>query len=277
MTPLAPDERRELAARARAIRRSVIRMIHAVQTGHPGSSLSTIEILTLLYFRRMNISPAAWTEPARDRFLMSKGHGAPALYATLAHAGFFPLAELATLRQLGSRLHGHPVAGDLPGIEFSTGSLGQGLSVATGLALALRMRGLPSRVVCLVGDGELQEGQNWEAFAVASKLGLANLCCVVDRNRLQNDGPTEDIVPIEDLVERLTAFGWRARRVDGHDLDALDGALADVGAGERPLAIVADTVKGKGVSFMEDQVHWHHHPIDDRQLGLALAELAELT
>jgi transketolase len=249
--------------------------IHAVQTGHAGSSLSTIEILTILYFRRLRMAPTLVDDPSRDRFIMSKGHAAPALYATLAHAGYFPLAELKTLRQLGTRLHGHPVAGDLPGIEFSTGSLGQGLSVAIGLALALRIRRLAAKVVCLVGDGELQEGQNWEALAAASGLRVSNLCCIVDRNQLQNDGPTEKIVPLEDLGARFSAFGWRVRRVDGHDFLALDSALAETEAGGAPLAIVADTIKGKGVSFMEGSVKWHHHPIDKQQLAIALRELEE--
>lgn len=275
MPPLSSAARAGLLKEVCAIRRSLLRMLHAVQTGHPGSSLSAIEILTILYFRRLRVDPQHLDDPARDRFLLSKGHGAPALYTTLAHAGFFPLAELATLRQLGSRLQGHPVAGELPGIEFSTGSLGQGLSVSAGLALGLRLKRLPCRVVCLVGDGEMQEGQNWEALAAASALGLSNLCCIVDRNQLQNDGPTERIMPLGDLVARFAAFGWRALRVDGHDIDALDTALGEAEVEGPPMAIVAETVKGKGVSFMEGQVHWHHHPINDDQLALALAELRE--
>jgi transketolase len=270
---LSAAQRTELVRAARAIRRSLLEMIHAVQTGHLGSSLSMIEILAYLYLHWLRIDSRRPRDPARDRFVLSKGHGAPGLYATLAHAGFFAHAELATLRQLGSRLHGHPVAGELPGIEQSTGSLGQGLSVSAGLALGLRLQQQPCRVVCLVGDGEMQEGQNWEAIAAASAFRLSNLCCIVDRNQLQNDGPTEHIMPLGDLVGRFAAFGWRAVRIDGHDFDALDAALGEAAGADRPLAIVAETVKGKGVSFMEGQVQWHHHPIDDDQLAQALAEL----
>jgi transketolase len=264
-----------LTATARRLRHSLLVMLHAAQTGHPGSSLSAIEILTILYFNDLDVDPHDPCRPGRDRFLLSKGHGAPALYVALAHRGFFPVTELASLRRFGSRLQGHPVAGTLPGIEFSTGSLGQGLSVSAGLALALRLRREAGRVICLVGDGEMQEGQNWEAAAAAAKLDLGNLVCIVDRNHLQNDGPTETILPLDRLVERFVAFGWRAHRVDGHDFLALNGALEEGRRPGPPLAIIADTVKGRGVSFMEGVVHWHHHPIDDDHLSRALAEIEE--
>jgi transketolase len=268
----------DLTTKAREIRLSILRAIHAVQTGHPGSSLSMIEILTLLYFRILRYNPKDPEWDGRDYFLLSKGHGSPALYATLAHAGFFELSELATLRRFGTRLHGHPKAGALPGVDASTGSLGQGLSVAVGLALGHRKRGLGNKVHCLLGDGELQEGQNWEAMMAGAAWKLGNLTAIVDRNGLQNDDETERIIPLGDLVAKAEAFGWRCRSVDGHSFEALDEgfrfALSDP---ERPCLLVANTVKGKGVSYMENVVKWHHHPISADELALAVSELEQGT
>lgn len=264
-----------LARMAARVRRSVLRAIHAVGTGHAGSSLSAIDLLVLLYAEHLRVRPdePGWED--RDRVVFSKGHGAPALYAVLAEVGYFPIDELGTLRQLGSRLHGHPVAGTAPGIDVSTGSLGQGLSIAVGLATGLDLRGSPARVFCVLGDGELQEGQNWEAIAYAAGRRLPNLIAIVDRNGLQNDGPTEAIHPLEEVARRWEAFGWTAFDVDGHDLAALDAALERAIAAPGPAVVVARTVKGKGVSFMEGVVKWHHHPISDDELHAALQELGE--
>lgn len=262
-----------LASIARSAREDILRAIHLNKTGHAGSSLSAIEILVTLYFDVMRHDPARPDWDGRDWFVMSKGHGAPAYYAVLAHAGYFPRGELMTLRQFGGRLHGHPKAGVLPGVDVSTGSLGQGLSIALGIAMGLRHQGRSNRVFCLLGDGELQEGQNWEALMAASAYSVSNLTAIVDRNCLQNDKPTEQIVALEDLVSKAQAFGWHAVRLNGHDFRALrrgfDAALAQR---KRPSIVIADTVKGKGVSFMENVVKWHHHPISDQELEIALTE-----
>ncbi|ABD89408.1 transketolase [Rhodopseudomonas palustris] len=264
----------DLRTNAKIVRRLTIESIAHAGTGHAGSSLSMIEILVLFYFKHLAVDPKHPHWEDRDRFILSKGHGAPGLYATLAHAGYFPTAEMATLRGLGSRLQGHPNAAALPGIDASTGSLGQGLSVAAGLAHGLRIRGQRSRVVCLLGDGEMQEGQNWEAFMVANALRLGNLLAVVDRNGLQNDGPTESIVPLESLVAKAEAFGWHGCEVDGHDFQALNHAIEVAQSRQdRPSLIVARTVKGKGVSFMEDQVKWHHHPLSPEEYRVALSDI----
>jgi transketolase len=264
-----------LSRRAARVRRNLLEAIHAVGTGHAGSSLSAVELLLLLYTRHLRVRPGEPDWPERDRLVFSKGHGAPALYAVLAEVGYFPVEELRTLRQMGSRLHGHPVAGTLPGIDVSTGSLGQGLSIAVGMAAGFCLRGSPSRVFCVLGDGELQEGQNWEAIAYAAGRRFPNLVAVVDRNGLQNDGPTEAIHPLEDLAGRFEAFGWAALDVDGHDLAALDGALERAVAEPRPAVVVARTTKGKGVSFMEGVVKWHHHPVSGEELAAALREIGE--
>lgn len=264
-----------LALRARRIRRLILDAIHAAGSGHLGPSLSMVEILSVLYLRRMRLRVDEPHWPDRDRFVLSKGHGAPGLYAAMAEAGLLPVEELRSLRAFGSRLQGHPNADSLPGIDASTGSLGQGLSIALGMALGLRRRARPSRVYCVVGDGELQEGQAWEAFLLAPRLGVGNLTVIVDRNALQNDGPTEGIVPLGDLAGKLTAFGWRTAVVDGHDLRALDAALDQADApNAAPLFVIAETVKGKGVSFMEGQVAWHHRPMSPTEYGQALAELS---
>ncbi|WP_421934782.1 transketolase [Phenylobacterium sp.] len=266
-----------LAARARHIRRMIIEAIHAAGTGHAGSSLSMVEILVILYFRHMRVRPHQPAWPHRDRFVLSKGHGAPALYAVMAEAGFLPLEELRSLRAFGSRLQGHPNADSLPGVDATTGSLGQGLSIALGMALGLGRRGQNGRVFCMVGDGELQEGQCWEAFLLAPALGVGNLVVIVDRNGLQNDGRTEAIAPLGDLAGKLKAFGWRTAVVDGHDFHALDEVLrpADTPTAT-PLVVIAETVKGKGVSFMENQVVWHHKPLSPAEHRQALAELGEI-
>jgi len=272
---LGPEVRDSLVATARAAREQTLTAIHHAQTGHPGSSLSMVELLAYCYFQFLRIRPTEPGWPDRDHFILSKGHGAPSYYAMLALRGYFPTSELLTLRQLGSRLQGHPNARVLDGVDASTGSLGQGLSIAVGMALGWKLQGRANRVVCVVGDGELQEGQNWEAAMTAAAHGLDNMVVVVDRNFLQSDGPTEAIVGLGDLGAKWRAFGFETRVVDGHDFDQIHCAFVEsVGRG-RPTAIVARTIKGRGVSFMEDATEWHHQPIDDRQFAQALRELAE--
>lgn len=266
-----------LTEKARMVRLSILWSIHQAGTGHAGSSLSIVELLTYLYTHVLKYDPTVPEWDDRDWVVFSKGHGAPALYAVLAHSGFFDLGELSTLRGLGSRLQGHPKARLLPGVDVSTGSLGQGLSIATGLALSFRLRQRPNRVFCILGDGEMQEGQNWEAMMTAAMLGLGNLFAIVDRNGLQNDGPTEEIVALTDLGTKAQAFGWQVETCDGHDFDSIAGAFRRALITDRPAFMIANTIKGKGVSFMEGVVHWHHHPISDDDFSRAVAELGEST
>jgi transketolase len=269
-------ERTRLTAIALDIRRDVIRSIHAAQTGHAGSSLSMIEILTILYWKYVRFQPSQPLWRDRDYVILSKGHGAPGYYATLAHAGFFDRKELLTLRKHRSRLQGHPSARHLAGVDASTGSLGQGLSISLGLALGSRMDQRPSRVFCILGDGELQEGQNWEAAMAAAAFGLDNLVAIVDRNRLQGDGDTEVVMPLGDVAAKWHAFGWRVWTVDGHDFDELDHALSRALTAEgSPSMIVARTIKGRGVSYMENVMHWHHHPINDADYRQAMIDLGD--
>lgn len=266
----------ELEQRANDMRIDIVRMIAEAGSGHPGGSLSCTDILTALYFGGvMNHDPANPAEPARDRFVLAKGHAAPALYAALAHAGYFPREELRTLRKLGTRLQGHPDCKLCPGVEVSTGSLGQGLSIACGMAAGLKLAGGDQGVFCLLGDGECEEGQVWEAAMWAAHSKLDNLVAIVDRNHLQIDGDTADVCDPGDVVAKFAAFGWDARRVDGHDIDALVRELSAVKA-ERagvPHVLVADTVKGKGVSFMENQAGWHGKAPNAEQAAAAIAEL----
>ncbi len=260
----------------RQIRSDILAMIHAAGSGHPGGSLSAVEILTALYFSDdlMHSTPSNPGNPDQDRFIISKGHAAPALYSVLCRRGFFAPSHLGTLRQMGSILQGHPRAGLVPGIDCSSGSLGQGLSIANGIALGFRWRGVGRRVYCLLGDGELQEGQIWEAAMTAAHHKLSNVCAIVDNNHIQLDGRTEDIKSLEPVAEKWRAFGWNVLEVDGHDLAALHAAyLAAKSEESRPTVIIAETVKGKGVSFMENQVAWHGAAPDGEQLARALAEI----
>ena len=266
----------ELERRANEIRKDVVRMIAEAGSGHPGGSLSCTDILTALYFGgALNHDPADPDKADRDRFILAKGHAAPALYATLAHAGYFSREELPTLRKLGSRLQGHPDASLVPGVEVSTGSLGQGLSIAAGLAAGLRLQGSGSTVFALLGDGECEEGQVWEATLFAAHQGLDGLVAIIDHNGLQIDGPITEVCSPEDLGEKFAAFGWDVRGIDGHDIDALVAALRAAAADRsgRPHAFIAETVKGKGVSFMENQTGWHGKAPNAEQLALALADL----
>jgi transketolase len=260
---MAPPDVRRLEAVARHCRVQIIRMLAHAGSGHPGGSLSVIDILTTLFMNRLRLDPERPAWPDRDRIVLSKGHCVPALYCVMAQAGFLPESELLTLRKLGSRLQGHPDRTTLPGIEAATGSLGQGLSLSLGLALGLRLRGAPARVYCILGDGEIQEGQVWEAAMAGPRLGqpthpLDNLCVILDANGIQLDGFVRKIMDLEPLVAKWRSFGWPVLEVDGHDIAQLDTAL-DQAAATRgaPTFIVAHTVKGKGVPFMENDPEWH--------------------
>ena len=266
----------ELERRANDMRADIVRMIAEAGSGHPGGSLSCADILAALYFGGvLEHDPRNPQWEGRDRFILAKGHAAPALYAVLAQAGYFPREELATLRKLGSRLQGHPDSNQVPGVEVSTGSLGQGLSVAAGAAAGLRLDGAPQTVFTLLGDGECQEGQVWEAAMFAAHRQLDNLVAVVDRNGLQIDGRTCDVCDPGDLGAKFAAFGWDAAEVDGHDLDALVAVLGAAKAGRdgRPHAVIARTVKGKGVPFMENEAGWHGKAPNAEQAAEALAAL----
>ena len=269
-------EAQHLAEQARRMRIDIVRMIAEAGSGHPGGSLSCADILTALHFGGVmehRPSEPDWEE--RDRFILAKGHAAPALYAALALAGYFPEDELMTLRKRGSRLQGHPDSNQVPGVEVSTGSLGQGLSIAAGAAAGLKLDGKPQCVFALLGDGECQEGQVWEAAMFAAHRNLDNLVAIVDRNGLQIDGSTEDVCAPGDLAAKFEAFGWDAREVDGHDIGALVEALSAAKAQRdgKPHAFIARTVKGRGVSFMEGQAGWHGKAPNADQLAQALADL----
>ena len=248
--------------------------VHEAASGHPGGSLSCLDMLTALYFHEMNIDPADPKAPERDRFVLSKGHCSPALYATLAQRGYFPVEQLKLFRSIKGHLSGHPDMVNVPGVDMSTGSLGQGLSTAVGMALAAKLQGKSFRTYAICGDGEIEEGQIWEAAMAAAKWQLDNLCIFVDVNGLQIDGPTAKVMPSEPLDAKFAAFGWEVLKIDGHDmqaiLDALDKAREVKG---RPTAILAATVKGKGVSFMENQAGWHGKAPNDEQFAQAKAEL----
>jgi len=264
---------REMAARMRL---DIVEMIAEAGSGHPGGSLSAADIVATLYFGVLHHDPARpdWAE--RDRFVLSKGHAAPVLYAALAESGYFGREHLSTLRKLGSMLQGHPDSKKVPGVEVSTGSLGQGLSIANGIALGLKLDGSGSRVFCLLGDGELQEGQVWEAAMFASHHGVDNLMAIVDHNGLQIDGACSDVMCLGDVESKFAAFGWKVIPVAGHDADALvgafDSAIAALGDGS-PVVIVCETVKGKGVSFMEGDAGWHGKAPSADETERAVAEL----
>lgn len=269
-------ESKELQAKANEMRIDIVKMIAHAGSGHPGGSLSCVDVLTALYFGGvLEHDPSDPHMASRDRFILAKGHAAPALYAVLAHAGYFPREELSTLRQLGSRLQGHPDCKLVPGVEVSTGSLGQGLSIAAGMACGLRLHGSESRVFALLGDGECEEGQVWEAAMFAAHERLGTLTAIVDSNGLQIDGCVGDVVQTGTLGEKFAAFGWLVSDVDGHDIDAVVAELTrcKVACGDVPHVVIAHTVKGKGVSFMENQVGWHGKAPNEEQLATALAEL----
>lgn len=265
----------QLLDTAKELRRQIVKMIAAAGSGHPGGSLSAADIMTALYFDVMNVRPEEPKWEGRDYFVLSKGHAAPALYGALALKGYFPVEDLATLRKLHSPLQGHPVSTKVAGVDVSTGSLGQGVSVAAGIAKALKMDGKENRVYTLLGDGECQEGQVWEALMFAAHYGLDNFTVIVDRNRLQIDGNVSDVMNTEPMVEKLSAFGFEVLEIDGHNMDAILTALKTAKTVEgKPVAIVANTVKGKGVSFMENQAGWHGNAPKPEELETALADLA---
>ncbi len=259
----------------RKLRIDIIRMIAKAGNGHPGGSLSAIDLIAALYLKVMRHDPKKPELSTRDRFVLSKGHGVPALYAVLAHCGYFDRKLLSTLRELGSPLQGHPVRGTVPGIESCTGSLGQGLSVAQGLALAQRLDKLDAYTFCLMGDGEIQEGQVWEAAMSAAKFKLDNLVAIVDFNKAQIDGLVSDVMPLDPIVEKWRAFGWKVERIDGHNIDAISKGFTWAQTREgTPKMLIADTIKGKGVSFMEkDLVGWHGVATNAEQTANALKEL----
>jgi transketolase len=264
---------REIAARLRI---DIVEMLAAAGSGHPGGSLSAIDIITCLFFSQMRHDPRRPDWPQRDRFVLSKGHAVPALYAVLAEAGYFPRQELMTLRRLNSRLQGHPVNTALPGIEACTGALGQGLSIAQGMALAAKLNGDQFQVYCMIGDGESQEGQIWEAAMSAPKFKLDTLTVILDHNDGQIDGHVRDVMNIEPVGAKWGAFNWNVLEIDGHDVAQILAALEQAKATRgRPTLIWAHTVKGKGVSFMENNVAWHGMAPNAEQAAKALAELRE--
>ncbi|GMG95351.1 transketolase [Tepidimicrobium xylanilyticum] len=264
----------QLQKKAKQLRVSILKMIHRAGSGHPGGSLSAIDILTVLYYDVMNHNPnnPQWEE--RDRFILSKGHAAPALYSVLADCGYFDSKELETLRQYGSILQGHPCMQMTPGIEAPSGSLGQGLSIATGLALGAKMDERSYRIYCMLGDGETQEGQVWEAAMAAGHYKLSNLCAIVDFNGLQIDGSVENVMDINPHKEKWQAFNWNVLEIDGHDMeDILEAFNKAKECQTKPTVIIAKTIKGKGISFMENNPEWHGKAPNEEELKLALSEL----
>ncbi len=270
------SEKKELMKLACQVRMGVIDAVHAAKSGHPGGSLSAADMFTYLYFKEMKVDPENPQDPDRDRFVLSKGHTAPGLYSTLALRGFFPAEELLTLRKIGSRLQGHPNMNETPGVDMSTGSLGQGISAAAGMALAAKKQGKDLRVYTLLGDGEIEEGQVWEAMMFAHHYELDNLCVIIDNNDLQIDGRISDVVDPYPIVDKVKAFGLHVEEIDGHDFDQIEAALNKAREIKGvPTAIVMKTVKGKNVSFMEDKAGWHGKAPNDEEYAIAKAELAE--
>lgn len=263
----------ELRRRANDVRKGIVTAVYSAKAGHPGGSLSSADVFTFLYFEEMDIDPKEPDREDRDRFVLSKGHNAPGLYSALAHRGFFPVEDLKTLRKLGSYLQGHPCI-HIPGVDMSSGSLGQGASAAVGMALGAKMDGKAFRVYTLLGDGEIQEGQVWEAAMFAAHHGLDNLCLIVDCNGLQIDGDVEKVAGIAPLDEKFQSFGFQVLTADGHDFNSLEAAFAAVkSCVDKPSVILAKTVKGKGVSFMENQAGWHGKAPNQEQYEQAMAEL----
>ena len=265
----------KLEKTAAKIRLGVIESTYAAQSGHPGGSLSISDILAYLYFEEMNVDPADPKNADRDRLVLSKGHTAPALYSALAVKGFFDFEELKTLRQAGSRLQGHPDMKGIPGVDMTTGSLGLGISAACGMALAAKVDNKDYRVYAIVGDGESEEGQVWEASMFANHYKLDNLCVILDYNKLQIDGPVADVIGPAPFEPKLEAFGYNVITIDGHDFDQIEAAFrAARECKGRPTAIVANTVKGKGVSFMENKVNWHGAAPKDADYAIAVEEIS---
>ena len=264
----------ELAKIACKVRMGIVEGTFNAKSGHPGGSLSIADVISYLYFNEMNIDPQNPTMENRDRFVLSKGHAAPALYAVMAHRGYFPVEELKTLRKIDSRLQGHPSMHYLPGVDISSGSLGQGISAACGMALGAKLKGDAFRVYTILGDGEIEEGQVWEAAMYASAKKLDNLVAVVDNNNLQIDGTVEEVNSPYPIPEKFVAFGWNVIEIDGHSFDEIEKAFSSARECKgKPTAIVMKTVKGKGVSFMENQVNWHGSAPNAEQYEAAMNEL----
>ena len=278
---MTPNELHQLKVAACKVRIGAIEGVHAAKAGHPGGSLSAAELFTYLYQKEMNVDPADPKMATRDRFVLSKGHTAPGLYASLALRGFFPMEDMLTLRKIGSHLQGHPNMNTTPGVDMCTGSLGQGISAACGMALSAKLQKNPCRVYSLLGDGEIQEGQVWEAMMFASHYKLDNLCIIIDNNGLQIDGNIADVMSPYPILDKLEAFGFEAVEIDGHDFEQIEAAFAKARTVKgKPFAIVMKTVKGKGVSFMENNAGWHGKAPNDAEFEIAMnelkAQLAEL-
>ena len=271
---MTASEKLSLQKTACKIRKGIIESTHAAKCGHPGGSLSATEMFTYLYFKEMNVKPEEPKWAGRDRFVLSKGHTAPGLYGVLAERGFFPKEDLLTLRKIGSHLQGHPNMNMVPGVDMSTGSLGQGISVAVGMAKGAKHTGKTNRVYTLLGDGEIQEGQVWEACMFAAHYKLDNMVVIVDNNGLQIDGNIADVMSPYPIVDKLLSFGFHTVAIDGHDFDAIEKALEEAKTVKgQPCAIVMSTTKGKGVSFMENNAGWHGKAPNDAEFEQAMAEL----
>ena len=267
----------ELAKHANQVRKGIVKGVHSAKAGHPGGSLSAADIFTFLYFEELNIDPKNPKDPNRDRFVLSKGHTAPGLYAALAHRGYFPEEDLLTLRHLGSYLQGHPDMKHIPGVDMSTGSLGQGISAAVGMALGARMSDKDFRVYTLLGDGEIQEGQVWEAAMFAGHRKLDNLCVIVDNNGLQIDGNVDDVCSPYPIDKKFEAFNFHVINMDAHDFDAIRAAFKEARETKgMPTAIIAHSLKGKGVSFMEGVADWHGKAPNDDEFAVAMADLDKI-
>ena len=268
------EERQRLEALCHQFRIDVLTTLHGKQTGHPGGSLSVCEILTTLYFHHANVDAKDPKNPDRDRIALCKGHAAPMLYRALAEKGFFPVEEMNTLRDFNTRLQGHPCSRELPGVELTSGPLGLGLSASLGMAIGLKLNGSSARVYAVLGDGETNEGAVWEAFMSAAKYKADNLCAILDWNKVQLDGTTDDIMPTGDMRAKVESFGWHCIECDGHDIEALCRAYTEAEQIKgKPTMILAHTIKGKGVSFMEGKCGWHGKAIGDKDFEQAMAEL----
>ncbi len=265
----------ELAKKAQQIRLDIIKMLAQAQSGHPAGALGMADIFAVLYFAVLKHKPQQSTWPERDFVILSNGHICPVLYATLAQAGYFAPEKLTSLRQINSDLQGHPHLGSLPGVENTSGPLGQGISQACGLALGLRMDHQPNHVFCLMSDGEQQEGQVWEAYQLASKYELGNLTVIVDRNHIQIEGQTKEIMPIDPLTKKFNSFGWQTKEIDGHNFSHIEQELKLAKKSKQPTAIIAQTIPGKGVSFMEDKSQWHGKAPNQEQAQQAINELRQ--
>lgn len=269
--------KKQLEITAAKVRMGIIEGVYNAKAGHPGGSLSVADTLTYLYMARMNIDPNDPAMPDRDRLVLSKGHTAPALYSVLAHRGYFPVEELKTLRKIGSRLQGHPVLGKIPGVDMSTGSLGQGVSAACGMALSGKISNETYRVYAILGDGELEEGQVWESAMFAAHYQLDNLVYVVDNNNLQIDGPITQVMNPYPIDDKFAAFGWHVIKINGHDFDEIEKAFNEAETvANQPTVIIQKTTKGKGVSFMENSVEWHGKAPNEEQYNIAMSDLQAL-